>query len=137
MPPRCRVTARTASRSRACRPLRNFASAGIVGIRRCPLDPDIAAFEKLALPDRGDLFHALDGVSARGARVGAMRGRRGDGDAGLPDLEAADAMMQCQPDARPPDRDLGGDALERFAREWFVRVVLEISDSPAHVAVPD
>ncbi len=66
-----------------------------------------------------------------------MRGRRGNGDAGLPDLEPAHAMMQRQTDGRPPVRDLGRNALERPPRERFVRFVLEISDAPAQVAVPD
>src|SRR5690242_14962942 len=75
-------------RARQCLPARVF----VVGVGRGPFDPDLAALEQLALPDRRDLLDALDRVAARGKRIGAMRRGGGDHHARLADAERSDAM---------------------------------------------
>ena len=84
-----------------------------------------------------DLFHALDRVAAGGEGVGPMRRSRRDGDTGLADLEAAGAVMQRQPHARPAFADLGSDPLECRSRQRLVHFVLQIVHAPPEVVVPD
>src|SRR5439155_4202252 len=50
--PRCHGAAQTGGPSHACQPLGFCPGPLIVGIGRGAFDPDIAAFEELALPDR-------------------------------------------------------------------------------------
>src|SRR5258705_3537129 len=107
---RCRAAGRTAARSRACDTLRLRPRALVVGVGGRAFNPDVAAVEKLALPDPRDLLDALDRVAARRLGVAAVLRTHHNRDARVADFEPADAMMQGQPRARPPIADLGGDA---------------------------
>src|SRR4029077_10726448 len=98
---RCRAAGRTTAPSRACQALGLPPRSVVVGIRRRAFDPDVAAVEELAFPDRRNLFHALDGVAASRVGVAAMWRARCNRDAGFADLQAADAVVQREPRARP------------------------------------
>ena len=98
------VMSRSRANSRplhACHALRLSPRPLIVGIRRGALDPDVAAFEELALPDRRDLLDALDGVPACGKGVRTVRGSRCYCDAGIADVDSSNPVVQGQPDAGP------------------------------------
>jgi hypothetical protein len=64
-----------------------------------------------------------------------VRRSGGDRDARLADLEAADAVMQCEEHSRPARRDLGRDAFERAAGQRLVGLVLEEPDLAPDVVV--
>src|SRR5204863_5178836 len=117
--------------------IRLLARRGILRIRRRAFQPDVAAVEMLALPDRHDLLHALDRVAARGERIAAMRRRRRDDDARFADLEAANPMMRRNAGRWPELSRLADDELQRPHRERFVRLVLEKAHPSPEVVVAD
>ena len=81
---RSRANSRTVTRTRAAAPPR--APPRRPG-RPPRLRSRLAALEVLVLPDRRDLLDALDRVAACGERLGPVRRRRGDRDAGLADVQ--------------------------------------------------
>ena len=96
----------------------------------------------LVLPDRRDLLDALDRVPAHGERVGAMRRRRRDDDAGVADLEAPRAVMDREPHVWPSrgrlvrDRNQGRtvsfleyEAYEPLAVKALARIVDEAREA--------
>ena len=94
-------------------------------------DPDDAADEVLALPDRSLRLHAVDHEAASVHRRGAMgRGNR-DRDRRLPDVHAAKAMHDR--DAPDPEASLGlrRDLLHHALGHPAVGFVLEEDDARA------
>src|SRR5437762_12242946 len=88
---RCRAAGQTTARSRACDPLRLRPRPLVVRVGGRAFNPDVAAVEKLALPDRRDLLDALDRVAARRVGVAAVRRPYDNRDARVADLEPADS----------------------------------------------
>ena len=119
------AAAQTGARSRACAPPRFRRARLVVRVGRGAFDPHVAALEVLVLPDRRDLLHPLDRVAARRECVGAVRRRRDDGDAGLADLQPAEAVVNAELAAGQRVRDLLVDPRERLQRERLVRLVFE------------
>ena len=125
-----------AARSRACHPLRFSPRALVVRIGRGALDPDVAALEELALPDRRDLLHALDRVAARRERVGLdaaslRRSRR------LLRRSPAGRSGDAAPAARPASASAVSAAIRSKAliAERLVGLAFQISDASPRVVV--
>src|SRR5262249_37350847 len=124
-----RAAAQTAARSRACAstllgagyPVGLLACRLVVRIRRCALEPDVAAVEILPLPDRPDLFDALDRIPGCSERIRPVRRSGGDDDAGLANLEPADAMVHRESGRGPQAGGLIDNPPQRAHRERLVR----------------
>src|SRR5438094_5829928 len=101
-----------------------------------PLDPDLAAFPDLLLPDRNGLLEGVDGEAAGLEGCGAVGAGDGDQDARLPNLEPADAVADG--DAALPAADrLLRDLTHLPLRHRPVGVVLQVLHPPPPVMVPD
>src|SRR5207237_843462 len=83
-----------------------------------------------------DLLDPLDRVAAHLKRLRAVRGGRDDDDAGVADLEPADAMVNRDERARPLGADFRFDAREGLPRQRLERLVLEVPHAAALVRRP-
>ncbi len=90
----------------------------------CTLRPDFF------LPDRDGVLEGVDGEPAGLEGLTAVRGRRGDGDANIPNLEGAEPVGDGDPHT-PPFGSLRRDAGHFLARQGLVGFVLEMIDLPA------
>ena len=111
------------------------ATVRIVGICSGAFNPDVATVEELALPDRRDLFHALDGIAAGRERVSTVGRCCRNRDAHATDLDPSDAMMERQTRVRPLARNLCGDALESTHRQWLIGLVFEVVHATSDVVI--
>jgi hypothetical protein len=79
----------------------------------------------LMLPDRDNLFDALDGVPARGKGVCPMRGDRHNNDARFTDFDTTRPMVYTDACVGPCRTDFVADPAECPNSEWLIRFVVE------------
>src|SRR5262245_35366435 len=132
-----RAVAQTAAPSRACCAVRLLTCRLVVRVRRCAFQPDVAAVEMFALPDRHDLLDALDRVSAGGERICPVGRCRRNHDTCLANLQPPEAVMYRNASAGPELVRLVDDTLQRAGGEWLVRLVLEKLHLTPLVVIPD
>ena len=93
-------------------------------------DPLGALRPDFFLPDRDGVLEGVDGEPAGLEGFTAVRGRGGDGDADIANLEGAEPVGDGDPHT-PPFGGLRRDAGHLLARQGLVRFVLEMIDLPA------
>src|SRR5581483_7637876 len=100
-------------------------------------EPFLAADVELLLPERDRLLERVDGLAAGVEGGGAVRRRDRDHDAGLADLDAADAVVDRHLRETVLRGQVGGQRLEHRLGHLLERLVLEIEHVTVARAVPN
>src|SRR6266571_2278768 len=87
-------------------------------------DPLLAALVDLLLPQRDGLLERVDRLAEGCQSVGSVRGRNGDRDARLPDLDPPEAVADGDSAEVVPLAEPGGDLAHDVLRHLGVGLVL-------------
>ena len=91
-------------------------------------DPDLSTFEEFLLPDRNYLLDSVDAEVTRLERGLPMCRRNRDRQAGFPNLQPAEPVMDCYPCEVPLGHHFIRDPLELFVGHGAIGLVLESND---------